>query len=278
MTHDAAGIWDSHTHVFGSPARYPLAPKRGYTPLVRTVDMLASDSRASGVEHAVMVHPSVYGDDLSCLLDALEASAGRNRGIAPVPPDVSEQRLAALHAAGIRGARYNLVSVGGNTLDDFMDSAVRTAAKIAPLGWHAQVFISPDHLETTERLLAATSIAFVFDHFAGFGHSTRTDDPRWQRLLRLVEGGRCWVKLSGFYRLSATGHPYVDLDVLAHALARIGPERLLWGSDWPHTFFWEHSSAAPPAYHDTLALIRRVFPEASAQRRILIENPERLYR
>ena len=265
--------WDTHTHVFGPPDRYPLAPKRGYTPPVRWIDQLGTASADAGVGHVVLVHPSVYGYDLSSLTDALHAGAGRYRAVAVVPPDVSTSRLLALHQLGVRGIRFNLVSIAGNTFDRFDE----VAAKAADLGWHAQIFIHPRNLPDVMRLRDRTEIPFVFDHFGGFRAGTDVESAEWKSLLALVREANCWVKLSGFYRLSDRGFPYNDLDPMAQSLASASIDRLVWGSDWPHTWFWEHAPGNPPRYADLIAPIARSFPDVVVQRRILVDNPKRLY-
>ena len=266
--------WDTHTHVFGPPERYPLAPTRGYTPPVRWIDQLAKASTGAGIGQVVMVHPSVYGFDLSSLTDALAAGDGKYRAVAVVPPDVSTARLRALHKLGVRALRFNLVSIAGNTFEGFDE----LAAKVADLGWHAQVFIDPRNLADVMRWRERTAMPFVFDHFGGFRAGTDLDSPAWQSLLALVRDANCWVKLSGFYRLSDRGWPYDDLAPLAKSLASASTDRLLWGSDWPHTWFFEHVADQPPRYQDLLAPITRNFADPAVQRRNLIENPERLYK
>ncbi|MFN0303901.1 MAG: amidohydrolase family protein [Burkholderiales bacterium] len=266
--------WDTHTHVFGPPERYPLAPVRGYTPQVRWIDQLGGASADAGVRHVVLVHPSVYGFDLSSLTDALATGAGQYRAVAVVPPDVPAARLLDLHRLGVRGVRFNLVSIAGNTFDGFDE----VAAKAADLGWHAQIFIHPRNLPDVMRLRERTAIPFVFDHFGGFRAGTDVASAAWKSLLALVRDANCWVKLSGFYRLSDRGIPYDDLDPLAQSLASASADRLVWGSDWPHTWFWEHAPGDPPQYADLIAPIARCFPDIAMQRRILVDNPERLYR
>jgi predicted TIM-barrel fold metal-dependent hydrolase len=266
-------VWDTHTHVFGPPDRYPLVPIRGYTPPVRWIDQLGTTSRAKGVGHLVMVHPSVYGLDLSALTDAIAIGAGKYRGVAVIPPETSRARFAELHAIGVRALRFNLVSVAGTSFEGF-DAL---AANASDLGWHAQIFINPRNLPAVINLRTRTSIPFVFDHFGGFHAGTDLDSPGWQSLLTLVRDANCWVKLSGFYRLSKQGFPYADLDPLVQSLAGASADHLLWGSDWPHTWFFEHASGEPPRYADLFAPIMRNFPALTMQRRILVDNPGRLY-
>ena len=267
------GYWDSHAHVFGEPERYRMVMVRGYTPPVRDIPAFEAIARPHGIDHVVLVQPSVYGTDHSCLIDALEAGHGRHRAVAVLDPTITRPELDRLHAIGVRGVRFNLVSPGGNSLEHF-DTL---AAKVAPLGWHAQAFAHAVRLPEIDRLLLRTPIPIVLDHFGSLDATITPAQPQWALLMTLMASPHCWVKLSGFYRLSRLGAPYSDMAPLAHALARIAPDRLVWGSDWPHTWFFEPGHGDAPPYGDTLAVIRHAFPDASMQERLLIHNPAKLY-
>lgn len=270
-----AGLaWDTHTHVFGPHDRYPLAVERAYTPPVRWIDALSAVAGVAGIGHVVMVHPSVYGLDLSSLTDALAAGGGRYRAVAAVPPDVSRDRLQELHGLGVRGLRFNRVLVGGQGFDGFD----RVAALAMDLGWHAQILIEPQDLPQVMRLRERTTLPLVVDHLAGFDASTDADGAAWRSFVGFVRERECYVKLSGGYRLSRRGYPYDDLNPLVRSLLAAAPDRLLWGSDWPHTWFFGRPGAAAPAYDDLLATFVRSIADPALVRRILVENPERLYR
>lgn len=267
----ADDFWDCHTHVFGPAGRYPVSERGGYPPPLRRLGELEAAGQKVRVGHAVLVQPSIYGTDLDCLTDALRASDGRHRAVAVVPPSLPDDRLAELHGLGVRGVRFNLVSAGGNGLTGFPEIARR----IAPLGWHAQFFIEPQALPEIVALRTSTGIPFVLDHIAGLTAAAGTTEL--QALLRLLATGTCWVKLSGFYRLSGAGAPYADLEPLLHLLGKEAPERLLWGSDWPHTWYFHGEHGPPPTYADTLAPILRCLPETT-RRCVLRDNPAALYR
>jgi len=269
-----AGLaWDTHTHVFGPHDRYPLAVERAYTPPVRWIDALARTATAAGMGHLVMVHPSVYGFDLTSLTDALRAGEGRHRAVAVVPPDVSRTRLQELHALGVRGLRFNLVLLGGVGFEGFD----RVAGLAADLGWHAQILVTPKDLPQVMALRERTPIPFVVDHFGGFDATTRAEDPAWLTFIDFVRERDCHVKLSGWYRLSQRGFPYEDMDALVASLASAAPDRLLWGSDWPHTWFFDRAGESPPTYADMLKPLTRCLGDPLLRRRVLVENPERLY-
>jgi predicted TIM-barrel fold metal-dependent hydrolase len=264
--------WDCHAHVFGPIERFPGSERRGYTPPVRTIEQLEANARRAGVGHVVLVQPSIYGTDLTCMLEALSASDGRHRAVAVVDPDITEARLAELHALGVRGVRFNLVSPAGNRLVGFHE----IARKIEPLRWHAQFFVEPEGLREVAELRQSTALPFVLDHCGGLPSSTSLESSVWGLLLEMLARGDCWIKLSGFYRLSGTSAPYTDMDALVVALYNAAPERTLWGSDWPHTWFFDSDRGATPAYEETLAPIERCLSKA-ARERVLEENPARLY-
>ena len=256
--------WDCHVHVFGPAARHPLASRLAYRPPDRSLADLEAVAGPAGIGRIVLVQPSVYGTDNSCMLDALRSGEGRHRAVAVVPPDFSRQEFEALHALGVRGIRFNLVSKAGNSLDGFTE----LAAKIAPLGWHIQFLAEPAHLSNIAELRDTTTVPFVLDHIGG-GHS--------KLLFELLARDDVWVKLSGFYRLLPPGEPYAALEPLLEDVAQAAPKRILWGSDWPHTWFFPGDHGPAPAYADTLAPLKLFLSEA-LQKKALLENPSRLYR
>jgi predicted TIM-barrel fold metal-dependent hydrolase len=264
--------WDCHVHIFGPAAQFPVASARGYTPPVRTLAQVEELAAAAGIAHLVLVQPSVYGTDLFCLLEALRAGAGRHRGVAVVGAGISGAQLENLHALGVRGVRFNLVSPDGNSLEDFDE----IARKIAPLGWHIQFLIAPEDLRRVQALRRRTAaVPFVFDHFAGLTTAHGQDGEHAGVLRELMVRDDCWIKLSGFYRLTGD-RAYRDLDPLLLELATVAPDRILWGSDWPHTWYFEAKRGSPPAYAATLAPLDRCLPPELRQK-ALQNNPWKLY-
>jgi predicted TIM-barrel fold metal-dependent hydrolase len=263
--------WDSHVHVFGPPARFPLASTRGYAPPLRSLGQIEELAAAAGIVHLLLVQPSVYGPDNACLLEALREGGGRHRGVAVIDPGVPARELERMHEIGVRGVRFNLVSPDGNGLADFD----RVARAIAPLGWHIQFLVAPEGLRQIAELRKRTAAHFVLDHFGGItaDHGERSEHA--QVLQELLVREDCWVKLSGFYRLSSKP-AWDDLDSLLIQLATIAPDRVLWGSDWPHTWFFGGKHGSAPAYAQTLAPIQRCLP-AELREQVLQNNPWRLY-
>ena len=214
--------WDCHVHVFGAAAQFPVSSARGYTPPVRTLAQLEEAAASAGIQHLVLVQPSVYGTNLLCMLEALRAGAGRHRGVAVVGAGIAEAELENLHALGVRGVRFNLVSPDGNGLEGFDE----IARKIAPLGWHIQFLIAPEDLRRVQELRKRTAVPFVLDHFAGLTVAHGQDGEHAGVLRELLVRSDCWIKLSGFYRLS-NDRGYRDLDPLLLELATIAPDRIV---------------------------------------------------
>lgn len=265
------GACDCHAHVFGPAGRYRYATERDYTPPDAPLERYRRLLATLGVERAVLVQPSVYGTDNTAVLDALAATGERFRGVAVLPPDTPERELERLHAAGVRGVRINLVTRGGGVP---LDDLERMAARIAPLGWHVQLFVTLGTLADAAPRLAALPRAPVVDHMGAVPAGTSLQHPGFQALLRLAGEGRCWVKLSGAYRLSAEDVPYADVVPYAQALVAANPERMVWGSDWPHPILHDKPMPDDGALVDLLA---DWAPDEAVRRRILVDNPAELY-
>lgn len=253
---------DTHLHVFGDPATYPLWPGRGYTPHTCSLVQYRELMRALGVERAVLVQPSVYGTDNRALLDALEAGGPAFRGVVVPSPFVDEDALARMDGLGVKGFRLNLV----NPAVLSVDHAVALARRVADRGWHMvlQVNLARDGMAPLLALADRVALPIVIDHFGfpppgGIQHE----------LLSMLERGRCWVKLSGAYRLGVGDGA---LKPMVRALAAANPERLLWGSDWPHTDLRETVHAAE--------WVDRLFewlPRPALRDQVFVTNPAKLY-
>lgn len=262
-----AGSCDCHMHVFGPVDRFPLSPKRGYTPVPVTLDDYEQVMQALGIDRAVVVQPSVYGADNTALLDALAQRPERLRGVAVVDPGVSDAALQALHDRGVRGIRINRRNPGGLTLND----AMLLARRIAPLGWHLQLQVELARGVELADFAARCPVPLVLDHFGFLDPRWPVDDPRFDAVLRLLETGDLWVKMSAPYRLSHRGHPYDDLKPFTTALLLQRPDRLVWATDWPHT----ELSADMPDDVDLAHQIDLLAPDL--RRQVLVDNPARLY-
>ena len=266
MPVDAVGVpapgWDSHVHVFDAHA--PVAPGH-YTPVHRPLAVIEALAQANGFGHLVLVQPSVYGTDNTVLLDALRVSPGRHRGVVVLDPTVSDAALQDMHALGVRGVRFNLVSPVGQG-DDRQQLPQRLhalAPRLQALGWHVQWYAHPDDLPAIANLHADSPAGLVpvLDHLAGLHAGLWPKHPAWQALARLASMG-AWVKLSGWYRLQAAA-PYGALDDTICRVSELFQDRMVWGSDWPHTSF---APDALPDYATTWAPVARVLSSAKRDR------------
>ena len=264
---------DCHAHVCGPQSRYPYLANRLYTPH----DALPADYRrmldSLGLERGVLVQPSIYGTDNRALLDALALDPVRLRGVAVVPWDVSPAELDRLHAAGVRGVRANIVDLkdGKGLLP--LQALKALAKRIQPLGWHVEFLMHVDEFPELDRQLADFPVDVVFGHLGYVPVEKSIGEPGFQALLRLMRDGKAWVKLTAPYRLTPLAMPYRETDVFAAALLEAAPERLVWGTDWPHVFI----KSAMPEDRKLLELLEHWVPDPAARRRILVENPAQLY-
>ena len=263
------GAWDTHIHAIGAFERFPLAVERSYTPAPVPIEAYVDLMDAVGIARAVLVQPSIYGTDNGAMVDALGRYPDRFRGVAVVAGDVPDATLDALDAAGVRGVRANLLNRGGISLAE----ATALAPRLAARGWHLQLQIDVSAFDGF-ALLERLPVQLVIDHFGYMPPGKGADEPGFRRLLRLVESGRCFVKLSAAYRLTPWRRDgYGTVTALAHALVAANPHRLLWGSDWPHTDVRRDM----PNDGDLLDLLAQWLPDADLRRTVLVDNPQSLY-
>jgi predicted TIM-barrel fold metal-dependent hydrolase len=260
-----SGTCDTHFHVFGPQSHYPMDPRRNYTPHECSLDAYREVMRAIGIERGVIVQPSVYGTDNRATLDALRAGGANFRAIAVLAPTVSDDELAQMHELGVRGLRLNLVNPQMVSLADSLAILRRMAGQ----GWHLQVQMelgkTPDALDA---LCEQVDVPIVVDHMGKLPPSTRAHP-----LMGRLKDASCWVKLSAPYRVSAQPLPHANLTPLVRALADANPQRVLWGSDWPHTEL-HHGT---PAAASLAALVHDWFPDEALRRQICVTNPAQLY-
>jgi len=261
--------WDCHAHIFGPVEQYPFTSDRSFTPPEASLATYRQMLAALGIAHAVIVQPSVYGTDNRCTLDSVVAAGGSWRGVAVVSPHVSEQEVERLHAVGFRGVRVNVLFRGGLTLDA-LEQLART---IAPLDWHLQLLLDCRDLVDLAPRIRRLPVQVVVDHMGHMPALAGTEHPGFQILLQLVREGRCWVKLSGAYRLSQGPYPYHDVVPFARTLIEADASHMVWGSDWPHPAV----SGSIPKDAALLDLLAMWAPDADIRRRILTENPAQLY-
>jgi predicted TIM-barrel fold metal-dependent hydrolase len=280
-----AGACDCHTHIHGDPARFPFYAGRVYTPELASPEEMSALHKALHIERVVIVTPSVYGPDNSATLFGIKARGPTARGVAVIDDKTSDNDLDALQQAGFRGIRLNLATGGVN--DPNVGRARFTAAveRMKARGWHVQLFTSLAMISAIKDLLAASPVPAVFDHFGGAEAALGVEQPGFSDLLELVKSGKAYVKISGAYRASKLAPDYPDAAPLAKALIAANPDRIVWGSDWPHP-----DSVTPPGRKvtdvtplyqiDDGRLLNQLpvwAPDAAVRKKILVDNPARLY-
>ncbi len=267
-----AGAVDAHCHVFGPGDVFPYAPERKYTPCDAPKAKLFALRDFLGFERNVIVQATCHGSDNRALVDALKTAGDRARGVATVTADISEGELKALHQAGVRGVRFNFLK----RLVDFTPREVlaEVAAKIAPLGWHVVVYFEAPDLKELEPFFTQLPTGVVVDHMGRPDVSLGVEHAQFQAFLRFMDQNPQVVsKVSCPERLSVQGPPYDDVVPFARAIVERFPDRVLWGTDWPHPNMKTHM----PDDGLLVDYIPRVAVTAELQRKLLVDNPMRLY-
>jgi 2-pyrone-4,6-dicarboxylate lactonase len=264
-----AGATDCHSHIVGPPAAWPMVGNRKHEPDVGLVGEYKNVISQLGVERCVLVQPSFYGTDNGCQIEAARLIGSEKcRGVAVVREDIGPSELRGLHDAGIRGVRFNLMS-GGLALE----SLEQIASKIAPFGWHIQIFATSLAIETIELRLRLLPVSVVIDHMGCPDRGRGPSQPGFQVLLKLLKDRVVWVKLAGAERLSEQTQGFDDVVPYARALISAAAERVVWGLDWPPSRYF----ATPPAPEDWIDLLFKYTNDPRQLQRILVDNPAVLY-
>ena len=267
------GAVDAHCHVFGPGDQFPYAPERKYTPCDAGKEKLFELRDYLGFERNVVVQATCHGSDNRAMVDALKASGGRARGVASVKPDVSEAELRDMHEAGVRGVRFNYVK---RLVDPKPDAYYRGIIdKIAPFGWHIVIYFEAADLEEKWDFFTSLPTTVVVDHMGRPDVSKPADGPEFGLFVRfMAENENVWSKVTCPERLSKQGPPdYDDVVPFARALVERFPDRVLWGTDWPHPNMKSHI----PDDGKLVDYIPRIAATAELQRKLLVDNPMRLY-
>ncbi len=265
------GACDAHCHIFGPAARFPFAADRTYTPPDAGLEQFVELHARLGLSRAVFVQASCHGTDNSAMVDALIRGAGRYAGVAMIDGSADERLIGDLHDAGVRGARFNFVAHlgGAPSMEEFWSVVHR----ITPFGWHLVLHFDAVDLPGATDLLDRLTIPFVIDHMARVDAAAGLDQAPFAVLCELLDDERAWVKISGAERLSATGPPsYADVVPYARALIAAAPQRILWGTDWPHP-----NVRQMPDDGDLVDLLAAFAPNEVDRNMILVDNPARLY-
>lgn len=264
---------DAHCHIFGPGHRFPYAPDRSYTPPDSGIDDFELLQRRLGLSRAVFVQASCHGTDNTAMLDALIRGRGRYAGVAMIDDAIGDDELADLHIAGVRGIRFNFVAHLGGAPD--LHAFWRQVGRVQPFGWHVVLHFDAADLPIYAGLLDDMPCPYVIDHMARVdaGAAGGLDQAPFVALLDLLADDRCWVKLSGAERLTAGGPPpYDDVVPYAQALIAAAPDRVLWGTDWPHP-----NVRHMPDDGDLVDLVADFAPDELTRHRLLVDNPRRLY-
>lgn len=274
------GACDCHVHVFGPDEKFPLSPKRTYRPAPAAIEELEALHKALHIERVVVVHPSPFGADNAVSLDAVRKLGSRARGVAVIDEATSETALDEMHAIGVRGVRVNLESVGENDPAAAGQQLQYAASRVVRLGWHVQTFTNLGVIKALHDVIAKLPVTLVVDHFGRAKAALGVTQPGFAELLALVKSGKAYVKISAPYRVSQAPD-YADAAPLARALIAANPERIVWGSDWPHPAGARRDPnvVEPFRPEDDGAALNRLaqWAKPAELQKILVDNPARLY-
>lgn len=276
---------DCHTHIHGDVEKFPFFTGRVYTPGPASPEEMAALHKALHLERVVIVTPSVYGTDNSASRFGIKARGATARGVAVIDDKTTEAQLDAMHADGFRAIRINLATDGVNSPDVGRARFTAAVERMTARGWHVQLYTTLPMISAIKDLVLAAPVPAVFDHFGGLEASLGLDQPGFADLIALVKSGKAYVKVSGAYRSSKLAPDYQDMVPYARALIAANPDRIIWGTDWPHPDS-SHvegrkvTDIAPFYPIDDGRLLDQLpvwAPDADVRKNILVDNPARLY-
>jgi predicted TIM-barrel fold metal-dependent hydrolase len=280
-----AGACDCHTHIHPDPEKFPFFAGRVYTPELASPEEMAALHKALHIERVVIVTPSIYGPDNSATLFGMKARGATARGVAVIDDKTSDSDLDAMNQAGIRGIRLNLATGGTNDPNVGRQRLQAGIDRVKNRNWHVQMYTNLAMISAIKDLVAASPVPLVFDHFGGAQAALGLEQPGFADLVELVRSGKAHVKISGAYRSSKLGPDYADCTPLARALIEANSDRIVWGTDWPHpdsvTPPGKKPSDVTPLFQiDDGRLLNQLTvwaPDAAIRKKILVDNPARLY-
>jgi predicted TIM-barrel fold metal-dependent hydrolase len=263
---------DAHCHVFGPSSKFPFSPRRTYSPPDSGIDDFEHLQKRLGLSRAVFVQASCHGTDNAAMVDAIQRGQGRYAGVAMIDDTFNDDDLHYLHENRVRGIRFNFVAHLGGAPD--LETFWRLVRRVEPLGWHIVLHFDAKDLSAYGELLDQMPVPYLIDHMARVPAVDGVDQEPFQQLLNLMRTDeRCWVKISCAERLTADKTaPFDDVIPFARALVDAAPNRLLWGTDWPHP-----NMATMPDEGALLDLLADYVPDEATRNQILVDNPQRLY-
>lgn len=264
---------DAQFHILGDEERYPVRPGSLYTMPTATWDKLEKVHETLGISRGVVVQPTTYGADHSCLLDGLSALGSNYRGCANalVFAEKDDAYLEKLHAAGVRGARFSFRKILGAVLND--DQFKRAIDRIREMGWYVKIQPEQEGIMENVHLFEDLDVPVLVDHFARANPQAGEEDPSLCKMLDLLKRGNFWLMLSLPEKISKNGAPWEDLHSMINSYIDIAPERCVWASDWPHPI----SIKQPPNDADIIEFLFRAVPDAAKRQKILVDNPAELF-
>jgi predicted TIM-barrel fold metal-dependent hydrolase len=279
-----AGACDCHTHIHGDPETFPFFSGRVYTPEMALPEEMAALHKALHLQRVVIVTPSVYGTDNSATLYGMKARGADARGVVVIDDKTPESELDAMGRAGVRGIRLNLATGGVNDPAVGRQRFLAAIERITSRNWHVQMNTNLAMISAIKEQVAASPVAVVFDHFGGARAELGPQQPGFAELVELVRSGQAYVKISAAYRVSRLAPDYADVVPLAQALIGANPDRVVWGTDWPHPATTPPGGKAtdvtPLMQIDDGRLLNQLpvwAPDPAIRKKILVDNPARLY-
>ena len=267
-----AGAIDTHTHIFGPAAEYPFSPTRPYTPPDAPLPMFRALHEKIGVQRAVIVNATLHGYDNRVVTDAIAQSDGKYKGVANINDAMSDADLKALDKAGIRACRFAFLKRLGGVGD--MNVFKRLVDRAAGIGWHIDIYLEQGTIREFLPVLSALPTSYVVDHMGTIDAAEGLDDPEFKALLNLQKNDeKCWIKITGLERASAVGAPFHDAVPFARSLIDNAPDRVIWGTDWPHP-----NVKIMPNDGDLVDLIPLYAPDPAIRQKLLVDNPTRLFK
>jgi predicted TIM-barrel fold metal-dependent hydrolase len=269
---------DSHVHVFGPYAKYPLAEDRSYTPTEFLPHQFIEHLDQLGLARGVVVTASVCGTDNGSTIDALRAYPDRLRGVVVPDPQITDAQLEEMHAAGVRGVRVNMLRVGGHAMyrnGIGLETLEALAPRLRRLGWHAQIWIYAPDLPVMMPRLTALQLPLVVDHMGRMETARGTDDPGFKFLCELLRTGQAYCKISGADRIGTAAKGFQDALPFMQALVDANPKQLVWGTDWPHINYFEAEKL--PNDGALINLLTQVLNTPELLKQVLVDTPASLY-